>query len=95
MRRNPNNKKGVEINMCMLAHGRNLNKGKVDMVETFDQIFRSGLEAKLDNIFEINGYRIRRYVDYTGKAIVIIKKIEPNIPERKVQINTLYDPIEL
>lgn len=65
------------------------------MVETFDQIFRSGLEAKLDNIFEINGYRIRRYVDYTGKAIVIIKKIEPNIPERKVQINTLYDPIEL
>lgn len=74
---------------------RNLNKGKVDMVETFDQIFRSGLEAKLDNIFEINGYRIRRYVDDTGKAIVIIKKIEPNIPERKVQINTLYDPIEL
>ena len=81
--------------MCMIAHGRNLNKGKVDMVETFEKIFRSGLETKLENIFEIDGYRIRRYVDYNGKAIVIIKKIEPNIPERKVQINTLYDPIEL
>lgn len=81
--------------MCMIAHGINLNKGKVDMVETFEKIFRSGLEAKLENIFEIDGYRIRRYFDYNGKAIVIIKKIEPNIPERKVQINTLYDPIEL
>ena len=81
--------------MCMLAHGRNLNKGKADMAETFEKIFRSGLEAKLDNIFEIDGYRIRRYVDDTGKAIVIIKKIEPNIPECKVRISTLYDPIEL
>ena len=80
--------------MCMLANGRNLNKSKANMVETFDQIFRSTLEAKLDNIFEIDGYRIRRYVDDNGKAIVIIKKIEPNIPERRVN-NTLYDPIEL
>lgn len=63
--------------MCMIAHGRNLNKGKVDMVETFDQIFRSGLEAKLDNIFEIDGYRIRRYVNDKGQAnIIIVKKSE-------------------
>lgn len=95
MRRNPKNKKGVEINMCMIAHGRNLNRDKANMAEEFEKIFRSGLETKLENIFEINGYRIRRYMDGNGKAIVIIKKIETNIPERRVQINTLYDPIEL
>lgn len=80
--------------MCMIAHGRNLNKGKVDMVETFDQIFRSGLKAKLDNIFEIDRYRIRRYVNDKGQvAIILVKRIETKRiynPERKVTLDVKY-----
>lgn len=80
--------------MCMIAHGRNLNKGKVDMVETFDQIFRSGLKAKLDNIFEIDRYRIRRYVNDKGQvAIILVKRIETKRiynPERKVTLDVEY-----
>lgn len=83
--------------MCMIAHGRNLNKGKVDMVETFDQIFRSGLEAKLDNIFEIDGYRIRRYVNDKGQAnIIIVKKIGTKRvynSERKVTLDAECSPM--
>ena len=80
--------------MCMITHGRNLNKGKVDMVETFDQIFRSGLKAKLDNIFEIDRYRIRRYVNDKGQvAIILVKRIETKRiynPERKVTLDVEY-----
>lgn len=83
--------------MCMIAHGRNLNKGKVDMVETFDQIFRSGLKAKLDNIFEIDRYRIRRYVNDKGQvAIILVKRIETKRiynPERKVTLDVEYPPM--
>ena len=64
------------------------------MVETFDQIFRSGLEAKLDNIFEIDGYRIRKYADNEGQvAIILVKRIGTKRvynQERKVTLDVEY-----
>lgn len=50
--------------MCTISHGRNLNKM---VAKQKDQEKPLRLDGKLDNIFEINGYRIRRYVD-TMKA---------------------------
>lgn len=62
--------------MCTISHGRNLNKMYGEGAKQKDQDKPLRLDGKLDNIFEIDGYRIRRYVDNEGKvAIIIIKRI--------------------
>ena len=62
--------------MCTVSHGKNLNKKYGEAAKQKDQEKPLRLDGKLDNIFEIDGYRIRRYVDNEGKvAIIIIKKI--------------------
>lgn len=79
--------------MCMLAHGRNLNKNKTTKVVQTVREETSKLDGKLDNIFGIEGYRIRRYVDDEGKVVVIIvKKVKNEISERNVTTDALYDP---
>lgn len=59
--------------MCSISHGKDLNKLVDENVEE-ESPFK--LDGKLDNIFEIDGYRIRRYVDENGEDVItIIKKI--------------------
>ena len=61
--------------MCTVSHGRNLNKMYGDDTKQKEQEEPLKLDGKLDNIFEIDGYRIRRYVNDKGQAdIIIVKK---------------------
>ncbi len=77
--------------MCTISHGRNLNKMGAKQK---DQEKPLRLDGKLDNIFEINGYRIRRYVDNEGQvAIILVKRIGTKRvynPERKVTLDVEY-----
>lgn len=77
--------------MCTISHGRNLNKMYREGAKQKDQEKPLRLDGKLDNIFEIDGYRIRRYVDNEGKvAIIIIKRIGT---ERKLTLDVEYPSI--
>ena len=81
--------------MCTISHGRNLNKM---VAKQKDQEKPLRLDGKLDNIFEINGYRIRRYVDNEGQvAIILVKRIGTKRvynPERKVTLDVEYPSIK-
>lgn len=46
--------------MCTISHGRNLNKMYGEGAKQKDQEKPLRLDGKLDNIYEIEGYRIRR-----------------------------------
>ena len=74
--------------MCTISHGRNLNKMYGEGAKQIR------LDGKLDNIYEIEGYRIRRYVDNEGQvAIILVKRIGTNRvynPERKVTLDVEY-----
>ena len=62
--------------MCTISHGRNLNKMYGEGAKQKDQEKPLRLDGKLDNIYEIEGYRIRRYVDNEGQvAIILVKRI--------------------
>ena len=80
--------------MCAISHGRNLNKMYGEGVKQKDQENPLRLDGKLDNIFEIDGYRIRRYVDNEGQvAIIIVKRIGTKRvynSERKVTLDVEY-----
>ena len=86
--------------MCTLSHGRNLNKMYEDAIKQKEKEKPLNLDGKLENIFEIDGYRIRRYVNNEGQVdIIIIKKLGSTRvynPERKVTIDeenpSLYIP---
>ena len=86
--------------MCTLSHGRNQNKMHGDGVKQKEQEQPLRLDGKLDNIFEIDGYRIRKYVNDEGEVVVIIvKKIGTERvydSERKVTVDrefpSLYIP---
>lgn len=83
--------------MCTISHGRNLNKMYREGAKQKDQEKPLRLDGKLDNIFEIDGYRIRRYVDNEGKvAIIIIKRIGTERvydSERKLTLDVEYPSI--
>lgn len=80
--------------MCTISHGRNLNKMYGEGAKQKDQENPLRLDGKLDNIFEIDGYRIRRYVDNEGQvAIIIVKRIGTKRvynSERKVTLDVEY-----
>lgn len=77
--------------MCTISHGRNLNKM---VAKQKDQEKPLRLDGKLDNIYEIEGYRIRRYVNDKGQvAIIIVKRIGTKRaynPKRKVTLDVEY-----
>lgn len=80
--------------MCTLSHGRNLNKMYEDATKQKEKEKPLNLDGKLENIFEIDGYRIRKYVDNGGQvAIIIIKRIGTERvynPERNVTLDVEY-----
>lgn len=80
--------------MCTISHGRNLNKMYGEGAKQKDQEKPLRLDGKLDNIYEIEGYRICRYVDNEGQvAIILVKRIETKRvynPERKVTLDVEY-----
>ena len=80
--------------MCTISHGRNLNKMYGEGAKQKDQEKPLRLDGKLDNIYEIEGYRIRRYVDNEGQvAIILVKRIGTKRvynPERKVTLDVKY-----
>ncbi len=86
--------------MCTISHGRNLNKMYGEGAKQKDQEKPLRLDGKLDNIYEIEGYRIRRYVDNEGQvAIILVKRIGTKRVynhERKVTLDvefpTMYVP---
>ena len=83
--------------MCTISHGRNLNKMYGESAKQKDQEKPLRLDGKLDNIYEIEGYRIRRYVDNEGQvAIIIVKRIGTKRaynPERKVTLDAECSPM--
>lgn len=83
--------------MCTISHGRNLNKMYGEGAKQKDQEKPLKLDGKLDNIFEIDGYRIRRYVNDKGQAnIIIVKKIGTKRvynSERKVTLDAECSPM--
>ncbi len=80
--------------MCTISHGRNLNKMYGESAKQKDQEKPLRLDGKLDNIYEIEGYRIRRYVDNEGQgAIILVKRIGTKRvynQERKVTLDVEY-----